>query len=61
MVCFDMALNIEENKTLVRRENPNSKYLAGKDAEMLMEAKKSISKEEFSKMMKQNLMGGIQG
>ena len=44
----------------VTSENPNSKYLAGKDAEMLMEAKKSMSEEEFDKMMKQNLMGGIQ-
>jgi NAD(P)-dependent dehydrogenase (short-subunit alcohol dehydrogenase family) len=44
----------------VTTENPNSKYLAGKDAETLMETKRSMSEEEFNKMMKQNLIGGIQ-
>src|SRR6266852_1504885 len=34
-------------------ENPRSKYLAGKDIETWMEAKRSMSDEEFSKMMMQ--------
>src|SRR6266705_599964 len=35
----------------VTSENPSAKYLAGKDIETLMEAKRSMSDEEFSKMM----------
>jgi len=37
-------------------ENPSPKYLAGKDIEAWMEAKTSMSDEEFLNMMKQNLM-----
>ena len=37
-------------------ENPSPKYLAGKDIETWMEAKRSMSDEEFYKIMKQNLM-----
>ena len=37
-------------------ENPSPKYLAGKDIETWMEAKRNMSDEEFYKMMKQNLM-----
>jgi NAD(P)-dependent dehydrogenase (short-subunit alcohol dehydrogenase family) len=33
----------------VTTENPSPKYLAGKDIESLMEAKRSMSDEEFSK------------
>ncbi len=40
----------------VRSENPNLRYLAGKDAEKSMEAKRGMSDEEFHKMMKQNMM-----
>jgi NAD(P)-dependent dehydrogenase (short-subunit alcohol dehydrogenase family) len=40
----------------VTSENPNLKYLAGKDMEALMEAKRNMSDEEFYKMMKQNFM-----
>jgi NAD(P)-dependent dehydrogenase (short-subunit alcohol dehydrogenase family) len=40
----------------VTSENPSLKYLAGKDIETWMEAKRSMSDEEFSKTMKQNLM-----
>lgn len=40
----------------VTNQNPNFRYLAGKDAETLMEAKRSMSDEEFYKMIKQNLM-----
>jgi NAD(P)-dependent dehydrogenase (short-subunit alcohol dehydrogenase family) len=40
----------------VTSENPSPKYLAGKDIETLMEAKRSMSDEEFSKMMMQNFM-----
>ena len=39
----------------VTSETPSPKYLAGKDIEALMEAKRSMSDEEFSKMMIQNL------
>ena len=38
----------------VTNETPNLRYLAGKDAETLMEAKRNMSDEEFYKMMKQN-------
>ena len=40
----------------VTSEKPSLKYLAGKDIETWMEAKRSMSDEEFYKMMKQNLM-----
>ena len=40
----------------VTSENPSPKYLAGKDIEAWMEAKTSMSDEEFLNMMKQNLM-----
>jgi NAD(P)-dependent dehydrogenase (short-subunit alcohol dehydrogenase family) len=37
-------------------ENPSLRYLAGKDAEGWIEEKRSMSDEEFHKMMKQNMM-----
>jgi NAD(P)-dependent dehydrogenase (short-subunit alcohol dehydrogenase family) len=40
----------------VTSDNPSLKYIAGKDIETLMEAKRSMSDEEFYKMMKQNFM-----
>jgi hypothetical protein len=40
----------------VTSENPSLRYLVGKDMETWMEAKRSLSDEEFYKMMKQNLM-----
>jgi NAD(P)-dependent dehydrogenase (short-subunit alcohol dehydrogenase family) len=40
----------------VTSENPNLRYLAGKDMETWMKAKKSMSDEEVHNMMKQNLM-----
>jgi NAD(P)-dependent dehydrogenase (short-subunit alcohol dehydrogenase family) len=40
----------------VTTESPYLTYLAGKDIETLMEAKRSMSNEEFHKMMKENLM-----
>ena len=40
----------------VTSENPSPKYLAGKDIETWMEAKRSMSDEEFRKMMKQTFM-----
>ena len=40
----------------VTSENPRLRYLAGKDMETWMEAKTSMSDEEFHNMMKQNLM-----
>jgi NAD(P)-dependent dehydrogenase (short-subunit alcohol dehydrogenase family) len=40
----------------VTSENPSLKYLAGKDIETWMEAKRNMSDEEFYKMMKENLM-----
>ena len=40
----------------VTSETPSPKYLAGKDIETLMETKRSMSDEEFSKMMMQNFM-----
>ncbi len=39
----------------VTTENPSLRYLAGKDIESWMEAKRSMSDEEFYKMMKENL------
>jgi NAD(P)-dependent dehydrogenase (short-subunit alcohol dehydrogenase family) len=41
---------------VVTSENPSLKYLAGKDIETWMEAKRYMSDKEFYKMMKQNLM-----
>jgi hypothetical protein len=35
--------------------NPSLRYLAGKDIESWMEAKRNLSDEEFYKMMKENL------
>ncbi len=40
----------------VTSENPNLRYLAGKDVETWVEGKRSMSDEEFYKMMKENLM-----
>ncbi len=40
----------------VTSENPSLRYLAGKDVETLIEGKRSMSDEEFYKMIKQNLM-----
>ncbi len=40
----------------VTSENPGLRYLAGKDVETWMEAKRSMSDEGFYKMMKQTLM-----
>jgi NAD(P)-dependent dehydrogenase (short-subunit alcohol dehydrogenase family) len=39
----------------VTNENPNLRYVAGKDAETLLAAKRNMSDEEFHKMMKQNM------
>jgi NAD(P)-dependent dehydrogenase (short-subunit alcohol dehydrogenase family) len=39
----------------VTTENPSLRYLAGKDIETWMEAKRSMSDEQFYKMMKENL------
>ena len=36
-------------------ENPNLRYLAGKDVETWLDTKRTISEQEFYKMMKQNL------
>jgi len=40
----------------VTNESPTLRYLAGKDVEAWLDSKRSISDEEFYKMMKQNLM-----
>ena len=40
----------------VTSENPTLRYLAGKNVETWIEGKKSMSDEEFNKMMKENLM-----
>src|ERR671939_181239 len=40
----------------VRNESPNLRYLAGNDVEAWLESKRSMSDEEFHKMIKQNLM-----
>jgi NAD(P)-dependent dehydrogenase (short-subunit alcohol dehydrogenase family) len=40
----------------VTSENPSLRYLAGKDAEGWIEEKRSMSDEEFHKMMKQNII-----
>ncbi|HET7147552.1 MAG TPA: SDR family oxidoreductase [Candidatus Nitrosopolaris sp.] len=49
-VVAKVVLNAVTSKT------PSSKYLAGKDIETLMESKRSMSDEEFTKMMTQNFM-----
>ena len=40
----------------VTSENPSLRYLAGKDVETWIEAKRNMSDDEFYKMMKQNLI-----
>jgi NAD(P)-dependent dehydrogenase (short-subunit alcohol dehydrogenase family) len=40
----------------VTSENPTMRYLAGKDVEKWIEAKRGMSDEEFHKMMKQKMM-----
>jgi NAD(P)-dependent dehydrogenase (short-subunit alcohol dehydrogenase family) len=40
----------------VTSENPSLRYLAGKDVEGWIEGKRSMSDEEFHKMVKQNMM-----
>jgi hypothetical protein len=40
----------------VTGENPSLRYLAGKDMETRMEAKRSMSDEEFSNTIMQNFM-----
>jgi len=40
----------------VTNENPDLRYLAGKDVETWLDSKRNMSDEEFYKMMKQNLM-----
>jgi NAD(P)-dependent dehydrogenase (short-subunit alcohol dehydrogenase family) len=40
----------------VTNENPNLRYLAGKDVETWLDSKRNMSDEEFYKMMKQTLM-----
>jgi NAD(P)-dependent dehydrogenase (short-subunit alcohol dehydrogenase family) len=37
-------------------KEPNLRYLAGKDVQQMIAAKKSMSDEEFQKMMKQGVM-----
>jgi NAD(P)-dependent dehydrogenase (short-subunit alcohol dehydrogenase family) len=40
----------------VTNQNPNLRYVAGKDAETWLDAKRNMSDGEFYKVMKQNLM-----
>jgi hypothetical protein len=40
----------------VTNENPNLRYLAGKDVENWSDSKSNMSDEGFYRMMKQNLM-----
>jgi NAD(P)-dependent dehydrogenase (short-subunit alcohol dehydrogenase family) len=40
----------------VTNENPNLRYLAGKDVETWLDSKRNMSDQEFYKMMKQTLM-----
>ena len=40
----------------VTSDNPNLRYLAGKDAETWLDAKRNMTDEKFYEMMKQNLM-----
>jgi len=51
----DSSLDVVAKVVLkaVTSENPNLRYLAGKDIETVMEAKRNMSDEEFHKMMKQ--------
>jgi NAD(P)-dependent dehydrogenase (short-subunit alcohol dehydrogenase family) len=53
----DLVANVVLNA--VTNENPNLRYLAGKDVETWLDGKRNMSDEEFYKMMKQNLMKGI--
>ena len=48
----DLVANVVLNA--VKDENPNLRYLAGNDVEQWLEAKRSMSDEEFYKMMNQN-------
>jgi hypothetical protein len=50
----DLVANVVLNA--VTNENPNLRYLAGKDVETWLSGKRNMSDEEFYKMMKQNLM-----
>src|SRR5438128_5159794 len=50
----DVVANVVLNAAT--SENPSHKYLAGKYIEKWMEAKRSMSVEEFHNMMKQNFM-----
>jgi hypothetical protein len=40
----------------ITNDNPNLRYLAGKDAETWLDAKRNMTDEKFYEMMKQNLM-----
>ncbi|WP_201449429.1 hypothetical protein [Nitrososphaera sp. AFS] len=40
----------------ITNDNPSLRYLAGKDAETWLNAKRNMTDEKFYKMMKQNLM-----
>jgi hypothetical protein len=40
----------------IKDENPNLRYLAGKDVEQWLGSKRNMPDEELYKMMKQNLM-----
>jgi hypothetical protein len=53
----DLVANVVLNA--VTNENPNLRYLAGKDVETWLDGKRNMSDEEFYKMMQQNLMKGI--
>jgi hypothetical protein len=44
------------NLEAITNDNPNLRYLAGKDAETWLDAKRNMTDEKFYKMMKQNLM-----
>ena len=48
----DLVANVVLND--VKDENPNLRYLAGNDVEQWLAAKRSMSDEEFYKMMNQN-------
>jgi NAD(P)-dependent dehydrogenase (short-subunit alcohol dehydrogenase family) len=50
----DLVANVVLNA--VTNENPNLRYLAGKDVETWLDSKRTMSDEEFYKMMKQTLM-----
>ena len=53
----DLVANVVLNA--VTNENPNLRYLAGKDVETWLDGKRNMSDEGFYKMMQQNLMKGI--